>query len=166
MALDLTCPICRSENTQRLTIMKSQQSFTGSAGQTTLAAHLKPPPKPWGAILVFVGGFVLFALAAVVALWTHDFWLMVLVVPIWIGASVWMQKGHQREVREWERYLDMHFICLRCGALFKPGREVPGATSAIKVCPSAGCARQIPREAKTCPYCGAAQGPRLISRST
>jgi RNA polymerase subunit RPABC4/transcription elongation factor Spt4 len=161
MALDLTCPTCRSENTQRLTIMKSQQSFTGSAGQTALAAHLKPPAKPWGLALVFVIGMGALAMAVAIALWTRNPLPVIPVLAIWIAAGLWMRKTYQHTLREWERYLDAHFICLRCGALFKPSREVPGGSSAVKVCLSSACARQIPREAKTCPYCGLTQVPRL-----
>jgi transcription elongation factor Elf1 len=161
MALDLTCPTCRSENTQRLTIMKSQQSFTGSAGQTALAAHLKPPAKPWGSILVLVIGLGVLGMAVAVSFWARNPWPIIPVFALWIGSGLWMRKVYQQKLREWERYLDAHFICLRCGALFKPSREVPGGSSAVKVCLSSACARQIPREAKTCPYCGLAQAPRL-----
>ena len=161
MALDLTCPTCRSENTQRLTIMKSQQSFTGSAGQTALAAHLKPPPRPWAAVVLHVCGLGVLAIAGGVAFWTHNPWVIVPILPLWIAAWLWIRNDYQRKLREWERYLDMNFICLRCGALFRPSRQVLGGTSPVKVCLSSTCARQIPREAKTCPYCNSAQGPRL-----
>jgi hypothetical protein len=161
MGLDLKCPTCGSENTQRLTILKSQQTFTGSAGQTALAAHLRPPPKPGGFVIGFIVGAGLLAALFAVSLWERNPIPVVFSVLIWLGTGWWMRRPYERKFREWERYLDAHFFCLRCGALFKPGRELPGTTSPIKVCLSAGCARQIPREARTCPYCGLAQVPRL-----
>jgi hypothetical protein len=161
MALDLTCRTCGSENTQRLSIMKSQQTFTGSAGQTALAAHLRPPPRPWWLVAVFILGFGVFVLSVAVSIWARNPLLVVLAVATCIGTGLLTRRPYLRKYREWERYLDAHFICLRCGALFKPGRDILGAASSVKACLSPTCTRQIPRDAKSCPYCGTPQVPRL-----
>jgi hypothetical protein len=164
MPLDLKCPTCGSENTQRLSIMKSQQTFTGSAGQTALAAQVKAPPTPWGFAIGFGAGLAVLVLLLMISDWDRNPLYLVLFVLIWVGTGVWMRRPYEPKFREWERYLDAHFICLRCGALFKPGREVPATgLMSVKFCLSPECGKEISRDAMTCPHCGAAQAPRLAS---
>jgi hypothetical protein len=161
MALNLKCPTCGSDNTQRLSIMKSQQTFTGSAGQTALAAHVQPPPRPWGFVIGFVVGLGVLGLLFAVSMWDRNPLPIVLAVMIWVGIGLWMRGPYLVKYREWERYLDAHFICLRCGALFKPGRDIAGSAPAVKQCMAPACARPIPRDTRVCPFCGIQQGPRL-----
>lgn len=161
MPLALTCPTCGSENTQRLSIMKSQQTFTGSAGQTALAAHLRPPPRPWGFVVGFVLGLGVLGLSFAVSVSYRNPLPIALALMVWIGTGLWMRRPYLQKYREWERYLDAHFICLRCGALFKPGRDLIGVGALMKQCLSQACARQIPRDARSCPFCGTKQVPRL-----
>lgn len=118
--MNLTCPACHSENTQRLSVMQAQQSKTGLSGQTILAAQLGPPKKQhWfviGLILALpAGGLVGAATSASATPWGGLIFLFTWLVVGAIG------KGYEeRKVQEWQLYCEAHFICLRCGQIFKP----------------------------------------------
>lgn len=119
MALDLKCRSCGSENTQRLSVMQSQQSYTGLAGQTHLAATLKPPKKPWA----YTTGFGFGLVFLVVAGQTQSGWAALLFFIVWGGIGYWIENKYLLERLSWREYLADNFICLRCGNTFDVGAE-------------------------------------------
>ncbi|MBI4400019.1 MAG: zinc ribbon domain-containing protein [Nitrospirae bacterium] len=161
MVLDLRCPTCASDYTQRLSMMRGLQGLTDSAGQTALVAPLKAPAKPWGFLLGFVLGLLLTVLIVTQNGWSRSPLLVVIFFTAWIGTGVLVIWPYRRKLREWQQYLDAHFICHRCGAIFQPGKPTKQGLTLRKVCIVQRCGKQIPQEAKTCPYCGQAQVPRV-----
>lgn len=126
MALNLTCPTCNSDNTQRLNMMKGQQSFTGMAGQTTLAAALNKPGKPWAYLLGFVCSVVALMLClAILPKDTQGVSFLVFIYTWW-AVGRYITLGYLEQIDRWETYLEENFICLRCGAMFHvPALDAP-----------------------------------------
>lgn len=102
--------------------MQGQQTYTGTAGQTALAATLRPPQKQSilvpsvisGMCLAFVIGFftegMVFRAPAI---------LLAFIMP-WIIFSMQTKASYENELKAWKDYLERHFICLRCGEIFEP----------------------------------------------
>lgn len=118
--MNLTCPSCRSDNTQRLSLMQAQQTSTGLAGQTALAAKLGPPKKQHWFVVSFIlaipAGMIVGAMtSSSITPWGGLAFLLIWLVVGSVG------KGYEEQrFREWQRYCEEQFICLRCGHTFKP----------------------------------------------
>lgn len=161
MVLDLRCPTCASDYTQRLSMMRDLQGLPDSAGEPARVAPLKAPAKPWGFLLGFVLGLLLTVLIVTQNGWGRSPWLVLIFFAVWMGTGVVLLWPYRRKLREWRHYLDTHFICHRCGAIFQPSKPTKQELTLRKVCIVQQCGKHIPQEAKTCPYCGQAQAPRI-----
>ena len=124
MPQDLKCPSCRSDNTQRLSIMYSQQSVKGTigAGRTMLAASLKKPQKPWPMTVGFLVALVSIPIFNLIfgsgsAAVGFGF------IGVWFAVGYWMKVSYQKELQRWEDMLEQKFMCLRCGKTFYPPTE-------------------------------------------
>ena len=121
MAVDLKCKSCSSENTQRLSVMRGQQSVRSAigSGQTALAAALKEPKKFWAYALGFMA-----AACTVPMVWALSGSSVNSALPglvflcVWLGMGYWINSNYQIRLEAWEDYLHEHFICLRCGNVF------------------------------------------------
>jgi hypothetical protein len=121
MPQDLKCPSCSSDNTQRMSVMYSQQSVKGTigAGQTVLAASLKKPTAPWAITL----GFLVALLSGAIfgAIFGSDNPATGLgFIVVWAGVWYLVHQDYESKLRKWQNTLDENFMCLRCGATFCP----------------------------------------------
>jgi hypothetical protein len=120
MALDLKCRACSSDNTQKISLLRGQQSFTGVAGQTALAASLQPPKSP----KAFLSGFLFGALAWKLVLEVHfpmaELFGPMCFVAIFLGVGMYRTSQHEKVLAAWNVFAESHFLCLRCGATFQP----------------------------------------------
>lgn len=130
MTLDLKCRSCGSDNTQRLSVMNSQQSYTGMAGQTKLAA-LKPPSKPWAFTIGFVLGLIALVIVGSITGKDGGAWSGVSFLAVWFGVGFWLKSDYQNKFTKWQDYLEENFICLRCGTIFRVGVD-PGRAQQVK----------------------------------
>jgi hypothetical protein len=123
--LDLKCPSCSSDNTQRLSVMHGQQSVKGTigAGQTVLAASFQEPKKPWAST---IGFFIALCTLPIFSAFSGSGSPIPVVgfLVVWLGIRFWMNQDYERKFRQWQNKLDENFICLRCGNIFSTPSEM------------------------------------------
>jgi hypothetical protein len=121
MTQDLKCPSCSSDNTQRLSVMYSQQSVKGTvgSGQTALAASLQKPKAPWATTLGFLAALITIPISRAI-FGPDNPALGLLFIVAWVGVWYWIHEGYASKLRKWQNTLDENFMCLRCGTTFTP----------------------------------------------
>lgn len=123
MALDLNCPSCASDTTQRLSMMRSQQTAGGTLGkgQTVLAASFQEPRKPWASTIGFVIGLCTIPIVSAFSGRSTNSPVPVIgFLLVWLGIRYWIKQTYDIQLQKWQDKLEESFICLRCGEVFTP----------------------------------------------
>ena len=126
MSLDLKCPSCSADNTQRISAIVEQQTATGS--QSALAKRYNLPKQPWA----YFQGFLLGVPINTVLMLTisspeasemntalADVVSSVAFLSIWIGYGAWKTKTYRKKLDEWKRAIASKVLCLQCGHAFE-----------------------------------------------
>jgi hypothetical protein len=103
MALDLKCPSCASDNTQRLTVMRSQQSVGGTIGkgQTALAASFQEPSKPWASTIGFVIGLCIIPILSAFSGGSTSPVPVLGFLLVWLGIRYWIKQTYDLQLHKW-----------------------------------------------------------------
>ena len=135
MALDLKCPSCDCDNTQRLSVMWDQQSVVGTIGngQTFLAASLKAPLKPWALTVGFIIALCTIPIFSALPSGLESLVFLLGFPLVWLGIRYWMNQNYEAKYQKWKDNLDENFICLRCGDIFDPPSDSGDRWSGLNI---------------------------------
>ena len=125
MSVNLACPSCSAENTQRISAIAQQQTSTGT--QSTLASQYNPPKHPWAYLQGFLLGIPLYTIltlsmtspeASEMNIAIADIVSSVGFLGVWIGYGAWKTKTYRKKFDAWERTIGSKVLCLQCGHAF------------------------------------------------
>jgi len=123
--LDLTCPSCGTERTQRLSLLRRFYGDGGFVGHAFLIEGLERPHRPWGFTAGFLVGLLLGAISYVILPEEYQLFSVVPLVLGWLGVGVRARMTYRDKRTKWEIALEQYFLCLRCGEVFRPRKQRP-----------------------------------------
>ncbi|MGH7205717.1 MAG: hypothetical protein ACREI2_05865 [Nitrospiraceae bacterium] len=123
--LDLTCPSCGTERTQRLNLLRRFYGDGGFVGHAFLSEGLERPHQPWGFTAGFLVGLLLGAISYVILPEAYQLFSVLPLVLGWLGVGVRARMKYHDKRAKWESALDQYFMCLRCGDVFRPRKQRP-----------------------------------------
>jgi len=123
--LDLTCPSCGIDRTQRLSLLRRFYGDGGFVGQAFLLEGLERPHQPWGYTTGLFVGLLLGAMSYVILPEAYKLFSILPLVLGWLGVGVRARMNYRDKRAKWESNLDQFFLCLRCGEVFRPRKQRP-----------------------------------------
>ena len=126
MPVDLACPSCSAENTQRISAIVQHQTLTGS--QSALASQYKPPKHPWAYLQGFLLGIPVYTVlmltmtspeASEMNTAVADVVSSVVFLGVWVVYGAWKTRIYRRKLDEWEHSIASKVLCLQCGHAFE-----------------------------------------------
>lgn len=115
MRLELHCPACDSENTQRLSLVHLLRGDTGLGARLFPSPRLTPPYKPPAVMLGLLAGLIVGTAIFQVLPWELVAWSLLPVVLTWVSVTIWLHLSYKQRLMVWEDRVDKHFFCWRCG---------------------------------------------------
>jgi len=123
--LDLTCPSCGIDRTQRLSLLRRFYGDGGFVGQAFLLEGLERPHQPWAYTTGLFVGLVLGALTYLILPEGYKLFSILPLVLGWLGVGFRARMNYRDKRAKWESNLEQYFLCLRCGEVFRPRKQRP-----------------------------------------